>query len=78
MKDAGGGVLYVGKAASLRSRLRSYFASNADASFALTIKLGEMMPRVEDFEYIVTDSEAEPCSSKTTSSSATSRVLTSA
>ena len=59
MKDAGGGVLYVGKAASLRSRLRSYFASNADASFALTIKLGEMMPRVEDFEYIVTDSEAE-------------------
>ncbi len=59
MKDAGGSVLYVGKAASLRSRLRSYFGSNADASFALTMKLGEMMPRVEDFEYIVTDSEAE-------------------
>ena len=59
MKDAAGAVLYVGKAASLRSRLRSYFGSNADASFALTMKLGEMMPRVEDFEYIVTDSEAE-------------------
>ena len=59
MKDAGAAVLYVGKAASLRSRLRSYFGSNADASFALTMKLGEMMPRVEDFEYIVTDSEAE-------------------
>ena len=59
MKDAAGAVLYVGKAASLRGRLRSYFGSNADASFALTMKLGEMMPRVEDFEYIVTDSEAE-------------------
>ena len=59
MKDAAGAVLYVGKAAGLRGRLRSYFGSNADASFALTMKLGEMMPRVEDFEYIVTDSEAE-------------------
>ncbi len=55
MKDAASAVLYVGKAASLRSRLRSYFGSPADFS----LKLAEMMPRVEDFEYIVTDSEAE-------------------
>ena len=55
MKDAQGTVLYVGKAVNLRSRLRSYFGSPGE----LTIKLMELMPRVADFEYIVTDSEAE-------------------
>ncbi len=55
MKDAGAAVLYVGKAANLRSRLRSYFGSPGE----LSLKLTEMMPRVAEFEYIVTDSEAE-------------------
>ena len=55
MRDAAGAVLYVGKAANLRNRLRSYFGAPAD----LSIKVLEMMPRVEDFEYIVTASEAE-------------------
>ena len=55
MKDAGSAVLYVGKAANLRSRLRSYFGSPGE----LSLKLTEMMPRVAEFEYIVTDSEAE-------------------
>lgn len=55
MKDAGSVVLYVGKAANLRSRLRSYFGSPVE----LSLKLSEMMPRVAEFEYIVTDSEAE-------------------
>ena len=55
MKDAKAAVLYVGKAANLRSRLRSYFGSPTDVSS----KLYEMMPRVAEFEYIVTDSEAE-------------------
>ncbi len=55
MKDAKAAVIYVGKAASLRHRLRSYFGSAAD----ITRKLYGMMPRVADFEYIVTDSEAE-------------------
>ena len=55
MKDAKGAVIYVGKASSLRSRLRSYFGSSAD----VPLKVVEMMPRVADFEYIVTASEAE-------------------
>ena len=55
MKDAKAAVIYVGKAASLRSRLRSYFGSPADS----TPKVSEMIPRVDDFEYIVTDTETE-------------------
>ena len=55
MKDAQGKVLYVGKAVNLRSRLRSYFGSTGE----FTIKLMDLMPRVADYEYIVTDSEAE-------------------
>ncbi len=55
MKDAKAQVLYVGKAANLRNRLRSYFGNPGEFS----LKIAELMPRVEDFEYIVTDSEAE-------------------
>ncbi|MBI3743254.1 MAG: GIY-YIG nuclease family protein [Chloroflexi bacterium] len=55
MRDAQRQVLYVGKASNLRSRLRSYFGSPGDFS----IKVAELVPRVADFEYIVTDSEAE-------------------
>ena len=55
MKDAKAAVLYVGKAANLRNRLRSYFGAPGETSR----KLYELMPRVADFEYIVTDSEAE-------------------
>ena len=55
MKDARSKVLYVGKAANLHNRLRSYFGPPGE----LSLKLFEMMPRVEEFEYIVTDSEAE-------------------
>ena len=55
MRDAKGAVLYVGKASNLRSRLRSYFGSPTDLSY----KVAELIPRVNDFEYIVVDSEAE-------------------
>ena len=55
MKDARGSVLYVGKASVLRNRLRTYFgAPSGQAS-----KTRRMMGHVHDFEYIVTDSEAE-------------------
>lgn len=55
MKDAVGNVLYVGKAANLRNRVRSYFGAPSGQIF----KLQRMLSRVSDFEYIVTDSEQE-------------------
>ena len=48
-------MLYVGKASSLRNRLRTYFGSSANQPS----KIRRMMGHLHDFEYIVTDSEAE-------------------
>ena len=55
MKDASDKVIYVGKASSLRNRVRSYFGSSQN----LDLKIRKMVSRVADFEYIVTDSDAE-------------------
>ena len=55
MRDSSGGVLYVGKAAGLRSRVSSYFASSAN----LPRKIANMVGKVADYEYIVTESEQE-------------------
>ncbi len=54
-KNAEGEVIYVGKAKSLRSRVRSYLldASIADA------KTGSLMREAIDVDYIVVDNEAE-------------------
>ena len=54
-KDGRGDVLYVGKAASLRSRVRSYFGSPAD----LSPKLQGLVARIQDLDFLVTDSEQE-------------------
>ena len=54
-RDAEGKVLYVGKSASLRDRLRSYFGSKKN----LDPKSLELVSRIDDFEYIVTASEQE-------------------
>lgn len=54
-RDAGGIIIYVGKALSLKNRVRSYFQSAA----ALSVKVRSLMSRAADFEYIVTDSEVE-------------------
>ena len=54
-RDAQGKVLYVGKSASLRDRLRSYFGSKKN----LDPKSVELVSRIDDFEYIVTASEQE-------------------
>jgi len=54
-KDSGGEILYVGKAKSLRSRVRSYFRE-AGPTHPRTIRLLE---RVTDFEILSTDSEIE-------------------
>ncbi|MFH1381785.1 MAG: excinuclease ABC subunit UvrC [Chloroflexota bacterium] len=55
MKDAGGTILYVGKAASLHHRVRSYFASPA----RLTTKIERMVARVNDIDFFVTGTEQE-------------------
>ncbi len=55
MKDARNEVLYVGKASVLRNRLRSYFGSTSGHP----PKIRRLMSRMTDFEFIVTDTEAE-------------------
>ena len=55
MKGEGGEVIYVGKARSLRSRVRSYFTSD----HATSLKTRELVRRIRDFETIVVGSEAE-------------------
>ena len=55
MRDVAGIVLYVGKAAGLRSRVSSYFAPSAN----LPRKISNMVGKVVDYEYIVTESEQE-------------------
>ncbi len=55
MKGAEGEILYVGKAKSLRPRVRSYFS----ARHAESLKTRELVRRVEDFETIVVGTEAE-------------------
>ncbi len=54
-RDADGDILYIGKANSLRARVRSYFGSGTDDS----LKTRELRRRIADFESIVVGSEAE-------------------
>lgn len=55
MRDAGGNILYVGKAANLYHRVRSYFG----AGQKLTPKMENMVSRVADIDFYVTSSEQE-------------------
>ena len=55
MKGSDGRVLYVGKADSLRNRVRSYFGSRAP----LDARIERMVSEVADVEYIVTDTISE-------------------
>ncbi len=55
MKDKESRVIYVGKAVSLRSRVRSYFHEAANHSR----KTAEMVLKIEDIEWIVVSSELE-------------------
>ena len=54
-KDAGGTVLYVGKAKRLRSRVRSYFA----ADHAASLKTQYLLRQIADVETIVVANEAQ-------------------
>src|SRR5690554_3620360 len=54
MKDKNGSVIYIGKAVSLKNRVRQYFKASGH-----TGKVGAMVSNIENFEYILTDSEVE-------------------
>ena len=55
MKDTSGKVIYIGKASALRNRVRSYFQKKAN----LPPKIQRMVSVIDDFEFIVTESEQE-------------------
>jgi excinuclease ABC subunit C len=55
MRDANGEVLYVGKAANLRNRVRSYFQT----PYGKEAKVQRMVTKIADFEYMVTDTVTE-------------------
>ena len=55
MHDSADDIIYVGKAISLKNRVRQYFQSSRNH----TAKIKQMVPKICRFEYIVTDSELE-------------------
>ena len=55
MHDENDAIIYVGKAISLRNRVRSYFRESTVKS----PKIEKMVSKIARFEYIVTDSELE-------------------
>lgn len=58
-KDAAGKIIYIGKAKSLRHRVRSYFQSGRGGDFGYGIKTRELIRQIADVEFIVTDNEVE-------------------
>lgn len=55
MKDKNGKVLYVGKAISLKKRVRSYFRSSRN----LSLRIESMVKQIDRLEYITTATEVE-------------------
>lgn len=55
MKGANGEILYVGKAKSLRKRVRSYFGKAGESRYHIQF----LVARIADIEVIVTDTEKE-------------------
>ena len=54
MQDEAGDIIYVGKALSLKDRVRSYFSGTPSSP-----KVRALVNRIADLDYIVTDSEVE-------------------
>jgi len=54
-KDKEGKVIYVGKAANLKSRVRSYFGNPSN----LPPKIQRLVPTIQDLEFVITNSEQE-------------------
>lgn len=55
MHDKKDAIIYVGKAVSLKNRVRQYF----QASRKVSPKIEKMISQIDHFEYIITDSEVE-------------------
>ena len=55
MRDEKDQIIYVGKAISLRNRVRQYFQASRNRG----AKIDQMVQKIKRFEYIVTDSELE-------------------
>ena len=55
MKNRQGEIIYIGKAKKLKNRVSQYFGSQTNH----TEKVRRMVDNVDDFEYIITDSEFE-------------------
>ena len=55
MHDEQDHIIYVGKAISLKNRVRQYFQSSRNKG----VKIEQMVTHIRRFEYIVTDSELE-------------------
>ena len=55
MHDSTDAIIYIGKAVSLKNRVRQYFQSSRNKG----AKIEQMVSRIARFEYIVTDSELE-------------------
>ena len=55
MRDGAGEIIYVGKARSLRHRVRSYFKLSADSRYQVKF----LMAKVDDIDVLLTDTEKE-------------------
>lgn len=55
MRNKAKDIIYIGKAKALKNRVTSYFASQEN----LLIKVRQMVSNVDDFDYIICDSEFE-------------------
>ncbi|NLP33592.1 MAG: excinuclease ABC subunit UvrC [Clostridiales bacterium] len=55
MRDSKDSIIYIGKAISLKNRVRQYFQSSRNKS----PKIISMVQHIDHFEYIITDSELE-------------------
>ncbi|HHZ05226.1 MAG TPA: excinuclease ABC subunit UvrC [Clostridiales bacterium] len=55
MRDSSGKIIYIGKAKALKNRVSQYFGSQNNHA----TKVRRMVENVDDFDYIITDSEFE-------------------
>jgi excinuclease ABC subunit C len=55
MRDANGEIIYVGKALSLRQRVRSYFGASSDSRYHVKF----LVARIADIDVMLTDTEKE-------------------